>query len=84
MLKAFCGERVGKALDRLSHIRHTSTVFTVFHRLQKVSKQTKKSVQGTHLEIDTLPCLVVESRVWKEERKSVSEKDLKRSAEKNL
>ena len=30
LLKAFCEERVGKALDRLSHIRHTSTVFTLF------------------------------------------------------
>ena len=70
-----------KALDRLSHIRHTSTVFTVFAETKRehilVFGTSLKSVQGTRLKIDTLPCLVVESRVWKEERKRVSEKDLK-------
>ena len=42
MLKAFCEERVGKALDRLSHIRHTSTVFTLFYRLYKLFTEDRK------------------------------------------
>ena len=43
--------------------------------------QTKKSVQGTHLEIDTLPCLVVELSGGKKEE-SVRKKDISLSAEK--
>ena len=64
LLKAFAKK---KALDRLSHIRHTSTVFTVF-------TQTKKSVQGTHLVfvLDTIWCQ--SSRVESERKKRVCER----------
>ena len=46
LLKAFCDERVRKALDSLSHIRHTSTVFTVFTRTKK---RTHSGVQKERL-----------------------------------
>ena len=45
LLKAFCEERVGKALDRLSHIRHTSTVFTLFDKDKIVGKKEEKRVE---------------------------------------
>ena len=40
-----------------------------------------KRVQGTHLESDTLPCLIVESSCGKKEE-SVRKKDISLSAEK--
>ena len=42
LLKAFAKK---KALDRLSHIRHTSTVFTLFYRDKIVGKKEEKRVE---------------------------------------
>ena len=70
--------KIGKALDRLSHIRHTSTVFTVFVKVF----YRRQSVFREHiLKKDTLPCLIVESSSGKKEE-SVRKKDISLSAEK--
>ena len=63
-----------KVLDRSSHIRHTSTVFTVFYRRQSVFREHI-------LKKDTLPCLIVESSS-REKEESVRKKDIDLSAEK--
>ena len=79
LLEAFAKK---KALDRLSHIRHTSTVFTVFYRLQKGVQYRRRRVFWEHIvESDTA---VSSRRVECRERveRSVRKKDPKRSAAK--
>ena len=83
-----------KALDRSSHIRHTSTVFTVFKIVHilvfilghiLVFIKTTKSVQGTRSGDRHIAVSYSRVELWKEREKEECErKTLKGLPQKNL